>query len=319
MPNMFLGIDTSCYTTSVAVVDENGAIVDDRRIMLPVASGEHGLRQSDAIFHHVRHLAELFANQLPPGIKAIAVSSKPRPLPDSYMPVFLAGLAIARSMANIGDLPLYAFSHQEGHLAAGLPSQHLTKPFLAVHLSGGTTEILKVTPSEAAAGFTIDLLSSTTDLSAGQMVDRVGVALGLPFPAGQALESLAQKAEGRLSLASAPAADGNLSFSGPCSAALRLINAQENAAEVAFATLRVIANALEKSLRVVAAASNLHDVLFVGGVMSNQLIRQRLQHRFGSSLNLIFTEAQLCTDNAVGIALLARSQSAIAKKDGSLL
>ncbi len=304
----YLGIDTSCYTTSLALVDEEGSVIADERTVLPVALGEHGLRQSDGVFHHVRRLSQLFQQiDLPANIAAVGVSSQPRPNQGSYMPVFLAGLAVGAGLANMGKIPLYKFSHQEGHIAAGLQNTIMSEDFLAVHLSGGTSEVIRVTPRSAGTGFSIELLTGTTDLSAGQMVDRVGVALGLPFPAGPYLERLATQASGTLSLASAATSSG-LSFSGPCSAALRLVEQGETAAEVAFAVLRVVANSLEKSLRRVADEQGLNHVLLVGGVISNQLIRERLQHRLAGRLSLHFAEPRLCTDNAVGIALLARAQ-----------
>lgn len=305
----YLGIDTSCYTTSLALVDAKSDIVSDARKILPVAAGEHGLRQSDGVFHHVRHFSELWEEiDLPPEIVAVGVSSQPRPVAGSYMPVFLAGMAVAAGIAKSKQIPLYEFSHQEGHIAAGLEEDvDCQEAFLAVHLSGGTSEILCVTPRREAAGFVIDLLTGTSDLSAGQMIDRVGVALGLPFPAGPYLEQLATEASGRLSLASAAGASG-LSFSGPCSAALRLVEQGESGKEIAFATLRVVANSLEKCLRKVAQEQGVSQVLLVGGVMSNQLIRQRLEHRLAGRLRLRYAKPRLCTDNAVGIALLARSQ-----------
>lgn len=302
----FLGIDTSCYTTSLALIDGDARIVNDERKLLPVAAGEHGLRQSDGVFHHVRHLSEVWERvPLPVEIVAVGVSSRPRPLADSYMPVFLAGLAVAAGIANSKQVPLYEFSHQEGHIAAGLKDKQLQEAFLAVHISGGTSEVLRVEPRPQAAGFAVELLAGTTDLSAGQMIDRVGVALGLPFPAGPDLERLATQARGNISLSSAA---GGLSFSGPCSAALRLIEQGESDAEIAFATLRVVANSLEKSLRKLTEEQGLSQVLLVGGVMSNQLIRQRLEHRLAGKLQLHFAEPRLCTDNAVGAALLARSK-----------
>lgn len=307
----YLGIDTSCYTTSLALVDAEGRLLSDLRQLLPVAAGQRGLRQSDAIFHHVRQLPALL-QQVPLAggrLAAVGVSDRPRPQADSYMPVFLAGVAVGEAMATGASVPLWRFSHQEGHIAAGLGWPGVTEaqqPFLAIHLSGGTSEVLRVTP-QAEAGFAVELLAGTADLSAGQMVDRVGVALGLPFPAGPELERLARQASGRISLPSVVNAEG-FSFSGPCSAAMRLVEQGADAAEIAFATLRVIANSLEKVLRQITETEGLQTVLLVGGVMSNQLIRQRLQHRLGSVLSLHFVAPQFCTDNAVGIAWLTREK-----------
>ncbi len=308
----YLGIDTSCYTTSLCLLDKSGTTLLDERILLPVQAGEHGLRQSEGVFHHVRQLPELLrrlpATRLP--LRAVGVSARPRPVDGSYMPVFLAGVLAAEAVAQTAGVPLYSFSHQEGHLAAGLDAA-LSADFLAVHISGGTSELLRVHP-HSTAGFSVELVAGTSDLNAGQMIDRVGVAMGLPFPAGPDLERLAKAAVGRISLPSS--VDGlSFSFSGPCSAALRLVEQGEDVAEIAFAVLRVVANALEKVLRAARGSYACTTVLAVGGVLSNQLIRDRLLHRLGPAFRLIFAEPALSSDNAVGIARLARQRHLLAE------
>ncbi len=306
-PVCYLGVDTSCYTTSLALVGACGETLADERQLLPVPSGELGLRQNDGVFHHVRQLPRLL-QRLPLSamvLGAVGVSAQPSPTAGSYMPVFLAGVLAAQAIATARGLPLYRFSHQEGHLSAGvvtIPSH----PFLALHISGGTSDLLRVQP-DGVAGFQIQPLASSSDLNAGQMIDRVGVALGLSFPAGPQLERLASAAEGRLQLPSA-VDDLSFSFSGPCSAAERLVAQGEDGREIAYAVLRVIANSLEKVLRTAKQRTGLTTVLMVGGVLSNQLIRQRLSHRLGRAMELIYAPPKLCSDNAVGIARLARLQ-----------
>lgn len=92
--------------------------------MLRVASGERGLRQSDGVFQHVRNLGEimpaLMADADRAKIKAVAVSTRPRPEQDSYMPVFLAGKTAAITLANALDVRLIELSHQQGHVRAAL-------------------------------------------------------------------------------------------------------------------------------------------------------------------------------------------------------
>ncbi|MGI6357333.1 MAG: O-sialoglycoprotein endopeptidase [Bacillota bacterium] len=303
----YLGVDTSCYTTSLALVDARGETLADQRMLLPVPAGGLGLRQSDGVFHHVRQLPQLL-QRLPLAamrLEAVGVSARPCPTGESYMPVFLAGVLAAQAVAVTRGVPLYRFSHQEGHISAGLTTTP-DRPFLAVHISGGTSDLLLVQP-DAAAGFQIQQLAGSSDLNAGQMIDRVGVALGLPFPAGPHLERLASAAEGRLKLPSA-VADLSFSFSGPCSAALRLIGQGEDGQEVAYAVLRVVANSLEKVLRAAKLRFGISTALLVGGVLSNQLIRQRLSHRLDRAMQLVYAPPELCSDNAVGIARLARRQ-----------
>jgi N6-L-threonylcarbamoyladenine synthase len=307
--NLFLGIDTSAYTTSVALVDEDAAIVADERIQLKVDNGKRGLRQSEAHFSHVRNLPvlmERMAHQTATHpISAVGVSDRPRRREDSYMPVFLAGLGVARCIGSVNNIPVKLFSHQEGHVEAALNGLPPMEPeFIAVHFSGGTSEILVVKRSDS--GYDIDTLLATTDLNAGQLVDRVGVVMGLPFPAGPRLEKMAC-ATGSGSIPSVVGPHG-FSFSGAETRALRMLEEGVPPESVAYLVLMCIANTLEKSLRWAAEKTGLTDIVLAGGVMANQVIKQRLEHRFkGSGYDLHWSQVALSSDNAVGIALLARN------------
>ena len=150
--NKYLGIDTSNYTTSVALHTVDG--IESRRRLLPVKEGERGLRQSDAVFLHVKQFPQLFESlPSPTPLAAVGVSSKPRNTENSYMPCFLTGVTLARTLAHAHGCPFYEFSHQQGHVAAGVWSAGredlLGKPFLAFHVSGGTTEVPEVVWSAA--------------------------------------------------------------------------------------------------------------------------------------------------------------------------
>ena len=237
---MIIGVDTSCYTTSLAVFDPAGRLLCEKRRLLPVEKGLSGLRQSEALFCHVKQLPELMeelaAEIGPIAPQAVCVSSRPRPVAGSYMPVFLAGLGLARSLAAAYGAPLYQTSHQEGHIAAALWSAGLAwqEPFLALHLSGGTGEILRVEPQPA--GYEIETVGDT-DLPPGQFVDRVGVALGLSFPAGPELEKLAEQATSTDFRLSGSVQGTHISFSGPESAAERAVAAGVEPDSIAAAVL----------------------------------------------------------------------------------
>ena len=198
MKGMVLGIDTSCYTTSVACFGEAGVLYDGRTL-LPVQKGGRGLRQSEGVFLHTRQLPPLveaaFAAVSPDSIRAVACSRAPVDREDSYMPVFLTGVGVARALAASLKVPLISLDHQSGHIRAALIGNEklLAAPFYAVHLSGGTTDLLAV-EAKAPGAFVIEPLGCSEDLHAGQLVDRVGVLLGCGFPAGKELESLARQA-----------------------------------------------------------------------------------------------------------------------------
>lgn len=316
---LILGIDTSNYTTSLcAVRAEDGVMVSDARRLLPVESGQRGLRQSDALFFHVQRLpeimSELVAHLRVPGSvvswRAVGLSVRPRPMCTSYMPVFRAGYSFAHAFSLALGIPVIHTTHQEGHLAAAqyfLPDVG-DDPFIAVHLSGGTSDVLLA--RRTRFGYTVETVGEGSDLHAGQFVDRVGVALGLPFPAGPHLEQLAKQATSDAGLRfSAQVRGASLSFSGPCSAALRAIERGHDAAEVALATQAAIANSVVKAItHAYHLDRTVRQVVVAGGVASNEYIRNRITHRLrvlDRSLAVYFAPVKFSSDNALGPATIA--------------
>lgn len=300
---MIMGIDTSCYTTSIALIGEDGTIRADKRCLLEVKPGERGLQQSAAIFQHLGNMPRLF-QEFEGGLKlkGVIAAAVPRPVAGSYLPVFRVAASFGAAAARLAGVPFMETSHQEGHIRAGLYQQKLGEKFLAWHISGGTTELLLV--QAKTWGFHIEKVGGSSDLQAGQFVDRVGVALGTTFPAGPELEKLAQ---GCKTVESLPVVlEGlDLSFSGPESAAQRLIKAGAAADEVA----RQVYNCLGRSLfgltcRAVEKFA-INQVLMVGGVASSQLIREYLQATGAQQgIEFSFAASKLASDNAVGVGLI---------------
>lgn len=310
--NAFLGIDTSNYTTSVAVFNsETGGMLQSKKL-LPVKEGELGLRQSDAVFHHTRQLPdrleEIFS-QYEGGIAGIGVSDRPCQTEGSYMPCFLAGLGAARGLAAALRVPLFAFTHQQGHVAAaafGAGRTDLLKgEFLAFHVSGGTTDALLVRP-DASCVISCELTAHSLDLKAGQLIDRVGGMLGLPFPAGPALEKLALEATGSY-LLRPTLRDGNCSLSGVENQCRRMKEQGSADEEIALfchmSVLAAIAGMTEALLKRYPG----QPVLYAGGVMSNSILKTELAKRFGGIVS--FAPPVYSADNAAGIALLTYFQT----------
>ncbi len=301
---MIIAIDTSCYTTSVAVIGSDGILVNERRLMLRVKRGECGLRQSDAVFQHIQNLPRLVEelNGVMP-IRGVAASIKPRPVAGSYLPVFKVGSSIGATLAHLIGVPFIETSHQEGHLRAGLYNQSLPRGnFLAWHLSGGTTELLLVKPT--SGGFNIEKVGGSSDLQVGQFVDRIGVALGTGFPAGVFLEGLAK---GSNSIESLPVvAKGlSISFSGPESAGRRLLDSGITPQELARRVFNCISQTLVKVTLEAVKQFQIDLVLFTGGVAANELIRTALlQEEALQNVELIFAPKGLSGDNAVGVGLM---------------
>jgi len=296
----FLGIDTSCYTTSCAVADEQGKIVYDSRRLLTVPQGGRGLRQSEMVFEHIKNLPSVFPVGFC-GIKAVAVSARPRPKDGSYMPVFRAAESFGEASARSAGAELYRLSHQHAHIGAALIGNDLEGDFLVLHVSGGTTDVLKANVKKGII-CSIEGLGETADLSAGQLIDRTGVHLGLKFPAGPELEKLAEGATPSPLKSSVKGLSA--SFSGAEAAVLRMIADGTPPAEIASGVQRCVANTLEKLIRTAREETGVYPVLLVGGVMQNGEIRSRLMHRLKG---LHFAEKRMSPDNACGLAVQARN------------
>jgi N6-L-threonylcarbamoyladenine synthase len=320
--DLVLGIDTSAYTTSVALLDgAAGRIVREARAVVPVPPGERGRRPADVVFHHVTHLPGLLRDVLGDAtVVAVSVSERPRPVAESYLPTFLAGVLAAEAVAQGAHVPCFRTTHQEGHMAAGRldAAGPDAEWFWALHVSGGTTELLRV-HHRRPGDYALQQVGGTSDLYAGQLVDRVGVRLGLPFPAGAALEVLAQEARDRLVLpVGAPAWRNGLwvvSFSGPEAHALRAIAAGVEPAAVARAVEEAVARGLAKLVRA-ASAGQEGPLLLVGGVAANHRVRRILAERLGPSYPLYCASPDHSRDNAVGVALIGWERWT-AERDGA--
>ncbi len=298
-----IGFDTSNYTTSVAWFD--GVSGENCSRLLPVKQGELGLRQADAVFAHIKSLPELSGRLFSPSevgsLTAVGVSTRPRAVEGSYMPCFLVGFSHAKLLADSYGVPLVEVSHQQGHVAASLWSAGrldlMDKPHLAWHLSGGTTELLLVEPEGKNVRCT--KIGGTTDISAGQLIDRTGQLLGLPFPSGKALDSLWQQAEGKdFFRVKCPGLE--FSLSGVQNKVQQFFEVCPDPAETAAYALRCVAFAVRKATENALKEYPNLEVVFSGGVASNSLLRQELE-----ALRPVFSAPQYSTDNAMGVAVLA--------------
>jgi N6-L-threonylcarbamoyladenine synthase len=295
MSKLYLGIDTSNYTTSVALCSD-GVVLANYKLPVRVKQGERGIRQSDAVFSHVQNLPQLMQKIGAQDLVAVGVSSKPRPIEGSYMPCFLAGLAEAQGISSLMGIPLYEFAHQEGHIMAALYSTAQTelfeKKFLAFHVSGGTTELLLVENGQ------IKKIGGTLDLNAGQAIDRIGVMLGLSFPAGAEMERISLPFEDVNCYSCVRGLECNLS--GLENKASGLLKAGVDQATIAAFTLKSICRTLDKMTGNALKKIGKIPVLYAGGVMSNRLIAEHLSSKYQS----YFASPAFSCDNAAGIALL---------------
>ena len=298
-----IGIDTSTYTTSIAFFD--GTQGENCSKLLPVKAGELGLRQSDAVFAHVKSLPELsgrlFSHIRAENITAVGVSTRPRAVEGSYMPCFMVGYSHAKLLADTLHVPLVEVSHQQGHVAASLWSaghmELMDQPHIAWHLSGGTTELLLVEPEGKNVRCT--KIGGTSDISAGQLIDRTGQLLGLPFPAGKHLDALSQGAADK-EVYRVKCKDMTFSLSGIQNKVQQYYEKSGDGAETAAYALRCVAFAVSAATRQALEAYPGLRVVFSGGVASNSMLRQTL-----SPFDPVFAQPQFSTDNAMGVAVLA--------------
>ena len=309
----YVGIDTSNYTTSLAVASEQGEILANLKLPLPVKEGGRGLRQSEAVFAHVKNLPMLMPRLREAigdrAVQAVGVSVRPRDAEASYMPCFLTGEAAAQSFAAAARVPVHCFSHQNGHLMAALYSSGATdalrgRTFGAFHVSGGTTEMLLVKPN--GTDFTVQLLGGSNDLHAGQAVDRIGVTMGLDFPCGPALEQLAKTNTAPVPRPRISVRDGCCNLSGLENMAADLLKKSGDKALTAAFVLRFISDTLGKMAEGLREHQDSLPILFSGGVMSNRIIAAELTARLG---DVYFAEPAFSADNAAGIALLCRART----------
>lgn len=304
--SLFLGLDTSNYTTSAAVIDGASGDIRTCARLLPVAQGQLGLRQADAVFAHVKALPYIVAGVSGDGlsdVKAIGVSTRPRPVEGSYMPCFNVGIMTAKVLGSALNVPVYELSHQEGHIAAVLYAsgrmELLNTPHLAWHLSGGTTELTYVKPGVDSV-LSIEKIGGTSDISAGQLIDRIGVSMGLGFPAGKAMDELAMSSESREKF-SVKLSGLEFSLSGMENQAKARIEKGCAKEDVAAFVIETVSHAVLKCTLKAREIYGEIPVVLSGGVAGNRGIRRVL-----SGISPICAKAEFSSDNALGIAALAQ-------------
>ncbi len=303
----FIGIDTSNYTTSAAVCDIDGNIVANIKLPLPVSHGERGLRQSDAVFLHTKNMPEL-SERLKYALQgmtpsAVGYSAAPRSADGSYMPCFLVGEGVASAIGAVIGIKGDAFSHQDGHIAAALYSSGKTDlfcgdEFVSFHVSGGTTDIML--SKYNGYNFDVKLIGESKDINVGQAIDRVGVAMGLNFPCGREMESLALSYNDKIPRKKVCVDGCSFNISGLENLSLKLFEETHDKALVSAFVFDFISVTLDKISENVRKEYPELPIAYAGGVMSNSIIKNVLSHR----KDVYFASPDFSSDNASGIAYL---------------
>lgn len=306
-PSIYLGIDTSCYTTSIAAIDENNKIVFDKRKLLSVSKGKIGLRQSEGVFQHMNNLPILIneVSQILQNyeIKAIAVSKSPRKIKESYMPVFMAGVNFAKVIQSVTKSKIYFTTHQEGHIAAAMFDINFNfEEFISLHLSGGTMEVLKVN-GPYKGEFKTEILANTNDISCGQIIDRVGVKLGLDFPSGKYIDELSLNYHMEKIPYKFHIKNNVVNLSGLETYLYNECLNKKTKEEVSYILMKNISKMINKLLTNICEKNKFNTVLWTGGVSSSQFLRNELSL---TKFKNYFARPIYSTDNALGVAYISK-------------
>lgn len=312
--NIVIGIDTSCYTTSIAAISLNKQIILNEKIMLNVDKNSKGLRQSDAVFQHISNIGKISKNieykLKNHNIVGVCASEKPRPIEGSYMPVFTVGLNIGKLISATHNCPFFITTHQENHVQASLLKTSLSNKnkFIAVHMSGGTTEIVLVKKTEK---YEFEIIGGTKDVSFGQLIDRLGVKLSYDFPCGKFIDKEALKCNKKIEKGlKTSVKEGYMNLSGIENQLDKIIKQNKNLEKpyLSKILMEAIIRCMQKSLIYLCEKYNTYEVIFAGGVSASEYISKNLAHKLQKyKIKTYFTEPTLATDNAVGCALIGIS------------
>lgn len=311
MKNYILGIDTSAYTTSISIVNSlSGDIVTDLRKVLTVPNGQKGLRQQEAVFQHLQNFKELYDNINInfDEISAVSVSSRPRSVEGSYMPVFTVGQNYGKIIAKTLNCDYKEYSHQENHIAASLIENENYKKIhndmLAIHISGGTTEFL--TAAKSTTGYKAEIIGGSKDITFGQLIDRIGTEMGFPFPCGLHMENYIKDSNDILSI-KLPKISGDtfINLSGMENFYKNLlISGKYNKESVIYSLFKYVSACIVEIINNLKMNHSFKNIIIAGGVSSNNMIRNEIIKCLDKKNNIIFPSIENSSDNAVGVAYM---------------
>lgn len=311
--NIIIGIDTSCYTTSIAAISLDRKVIFNEKIMLEVKESSRGLRQSEAVFQHIKNLgiiSENIKNVIKNyNVSAVCVSKSPRPIEESYMPVFTVGYNFAKLFSSLNNCEIYETTHQENHIEASLLTNKIKNKdkFLSIHMSGGTTEILLVDKNDLneTNGYNIKIVGGSKDISFGQLIDRIGVKMGYSFPCGKYIDynSLNCKEELKEGLKTS-VKDGYMNLSGLENQINKIID-KESREYISKLMLDSVVRNIYKAITYISEEYKVNEVVFAGGVSASKYISNELSYKLrAKKIDSYFTKPEYSTDNGVGCAVI---------------
>jgi N6-L-threonylcarbamoyladenine synthase len=308
---LILGIESSCDETGIALYDSEAGLLSHALHSQVAMHAEYGgVVPELASRDHIRRVVPLLREALAQSGRALAdVDAVAYTRGPGLSGALLVGCAFAEALALALDKPTIPVHHLEGHLLSPLLSQTPpTFPFVALLVSGGHTQLMRVT----AVG-EYELLGETLDDAAGEAFDKSAKLLGLPYPGGALLSKLAE--QGRPGVYELPrpmqhSGDLNFSFSGLKTAVLTLVRAQDEPlsdvfkADAARAFQEAIVEVLVKKSLKALKQTGLKQLVVAGGVGANRQLRAMLDDEARRKrFRVYYPELEFCTDNGAMIAL----------------
>ena len=309
MTRYILGIDTSAYTTSIALTDiDSNAVIADKRRILTVPQGQKGLRQQDAVFQHLKNFQQLY-QEIDGDLKnisVVSVSSRPRNVEGSYMPVFTVGQNYGIAIAKTLNCNYIEYSHQENHIAASLIDKYkeINDNILGIHISGGTTEFLSV--KKAYKGYEAAIEGGSMDITFGQLIDRIGTLMDFYFPCGMHMEKYLED-NYNIDSIKLPSISGGayINLSGMENFYNNLyISNKFNKESIIYSLFKYVADCILHIINNIRLNHNFKTVIIAGGVASNSIIRNYVLEKLNNKFKLILPTKENSSDNAVGVSIL---------------
>ena len=308
-----LGIESSCDETSAAVISMNDG---ERKILSNIVASQiethrlyGGVVPEIASRAHIEAISKITYEALDTAgvsisdIGCIAVTSHP-----GLIGALLVGVNFAKSLAFAKGIPLVPVNHVKAHVAAAyLEYADLEPPFTALVVSGGHTSIYEVSDYT-----TFKEIGGTRDDAAGEAFDKIGRVIGMPYPAGAAMDKLAYEGDPSAFKLPSPAMQGDnldFSFSGLKTAALNIINSQRqkdqepDAKDLTASYTKVIVDALVKKMSLAIDQTHTKRLVLAGGVAANSHIRAALEELCKKKkVSFYRPSLSLCSDNAAMVA-----------------
>ena len=305
--SLIMAIESSCDETACAIVRGGREVVanvvasqikihEEYGGVIPEIAAREHLEAINVVIDEAFKQAGVSGNQ----IDAFAGTVGP-----GLVGCLLVGLNAAKSLALTYDKPFIGINHLNAHLAANFIDTDLEPPFIALLVSGGHTQIIKVNSYSD-----MQIIGETIDDAVGEAYDKVARLIGLPYPGGPKLDKLAQEGNPfAFKLPEAKVGEYDFSFSGLKTAALRLVKSFDGKdlplADICASFQECVSSTLYKKVKHALEETGFKQVVLAGGVAANSEIRKKIFSLADLGYKVYAPAMKYCTDNASMVASAA--------------